>query len=435
MIQEERKDKTVVTALGVLFSLFYFVFSLGFWFHTTRNPVIFGKYSLPYFTALCLLSVLSPYAFFATRFMLTERVLRPRTKWLAAVVLALLLFGAWEMALRKGEKPPESIAALHPYLQVQPIPNDPAQNVNRWGFRGEEIEKHKPANTFRIFMLGGSTVRSEETPFEKTHPRIAELKLRARYPSVKIEVQNAGMDWYTSQHSLINFLTKIQDFDPDLIVIYHGINDLYRSFAPQGLSHGPYQEDYSHYYGPLSGMIEAYYSKPHLLNLRIFSCLSGFFRNLWFSDFRKGNRAPIRAPVKEWKSLAAFERNMRNFASTVRSKNISLIMASQPFLYREDLTDKEREAFWVDKRFMEEDGKLPDVKSLVEGMNAFNDKSRQIAADSGVPFLDLERLVPKTLDYLYDDVHYTEKGNRLIGETLAQFIAEQGIVDKGSASQ
>ena len=438
---EVKKKRGAVNIICALAALLYFLFSLGFWFHTVSHPTILGRYSFLYLLAVCLLTLLTPYAFFTTRFLLSERninpvsggsfTLKPRVK-LAWIALGLVLaFGVLEWVLALKEPPKEKIESFHPYLQVQSIPGDRKENVNQWGFRGEEIEKKKHANIYRIFVLGGSTVRCEETEFEKTHPRIMERELREHYPGIRIEVQNAGMDWHTSEHSLIKFLTKIQDFDPDLIIIYHGINDLYRSFSPREFAYGPYKDDYSHYYGPLKGMIDAYYLKKDSIQLRSLSFLSRALQDLWFSDFqRERGETFARIPVKEWKSLPAFERNMSNFASIVKSKNISLIMASQPFLYRKDLTEREKKTIWIDRTFMAEDRKIPDFESLVNGMNAFNETSRKIANNYGIPFIDLEKLVPKTLDYLYDDVHYTEKGNRLIGEALAQFIVEQRIIER-----
>ena len=36
----------------------------------------------------------------------------------------------------------------------------------------------------------------------------------------------AGMDWYTTKHSLINYVTYYRDWQPDVVVVMHAINDL-----------------------------------------------------------------------------------------------------------------------------------------------------------------------------------------------------------------
>ena len=43
------------------------------------------------------------------------------------------------------------------------------------------------------------------------------------------------MHWHTSQHSLIKILFKILDFNPDMIIMYHTVNDLHRILKPGGV--------------------------------------------------------------------------------------------------------------------------------------------------------------------------------------------------------
>ena len=46
------------------------------------------------------------------------------------------------------------------------------------------------------------------------------------------------MDWYTTKHSLINYVTNLRDAELDLIVVMHAVNDLYRSFFPPDFTIG-----------------------------------------------------------------------------------------------------------------------------------------------------------------------------------------------------
>jgi hypothetical protein len=45
-----------------------------------------------------------------------------------------------------------------------------------------------------------------------------------------------------------------------------------------------------------------------------------------------------------------------------------------------------------------------------------------VAQDLRCGLVDLESMVPKTIDYFANDVHYTVPANRLIGETLAEYV-------------
>ena len=91
----------------------------------------------------------------------------------------------------------------------------------------------------------------EETPAERMRQRLAEAR-----PDLKVEVQNAGADWHTSQHALIRLLTEVRAFRPDVVVAYHGINDLVRSLSPDAWASGPYRDDYGHYLGPTAAVVK-----------------------------------------------------------------------------------------------------------------------------------------------------------------------------------
>jgi lysophospholipase L1-like esterase len=317
----------------------------------------------------------------------------------------------------------------HPYLQAVPEPTgDSYMQINRWGFRGENIEKEKPPGAYRIFVLGGSTVYCDRVKFEQSHCRILEKLLQAAYPDVKIEVQNAGMHWHTSEHSLIKFLTDIQDFQPDAIVVFHGINDLCRSFSPPSYARPGYHDDYRHYYGAVARMVESNGGDRPLIDSFALNTLTSFVSRYWFSDFRNPVHVPER-PVSEWKSLPAFRRNLRSLSDTVQSQGIALVVASQPSFYKTEMSQEELARLELTNSICRDIEFRPDRNSLIAGMQAFNAASRQIADQTGALFVDLAAAVPKTTEFFVDDVHYLPAGNRVVGETLARAIIESGIIE------
>lgn len=104
--------------------------------------------------------------------------------------------------------------------------------------------------TFRILTLGGSTTQGFGLPKNKSYPDVLDALLHDRFPSKAIKVFNAGMQWYTSKHSLINFVTYYQDWNPDVTIVMHGVNDLFRSCVPIEFAVAPYNDEWSHFYGP-----------------------------------------------------------------------------------------------------------------------------------------------------------------------------------------
>jgi len=100
-------------------------------------------------------------------------------------------------------------------------------NYNSLGFRGDEFSEIKPPNTYRIFMVGGSTMfGSGESSGETTIPAILQKIFDSDSFVQKIEVINAGISGGNSDSELSLIHEKLVTFSPDLIVIYDGWNDL-----------------------------------------------------------------------------------------------------------------------------------------------------------------------------------------------------------------
>lgn len=457
-----QRPKVNASPLGIrlsrLASLAFFTGSLGFLLHTSQDPVWFGKYDAAYagFLAWQFLVIVPAFHFLA-RFCAVEHelktpsgrtiVVRPWHKLMVVFVAWWVSFQATSMLTERfvGRRIMATISDMyHPYLQNTPVPNDAAQHVNRWGFRGDDLEQAKADDVFRIFVFGGSTVYCGTVPFEQTHCRVMEQRLREAYPQFRIEVQNLGADWHTTEHDIIKLLFFAQDFSPDLVISFHGINDLARSLSPDMLAEGPYWSDYRHYLGATASLATHGRKLPWFV-----AGVAGH----WCSDLRfdqirihgpegqglNGMRTyfvPKAYPVDvtRWRSLPAFERNMRDFVAIARAKGIHVLLGTQPSLYRDDLTKEEQQLllFPLSHHFR---GERPSLRSMIEGLRLFNDSTRRTAAELAVDLVDLERRMPKQTEYLYDDVHFTKAGNELIGNAFADEILAKKIVDRVMAQR
>jgi hypothetical protein len=63
-------------------------------------------------------------------------------------------------------------------------------------------------------------------------------------------------------------------------------------------------------------------------------------------------------------------------------------------------------------------------------LERLNDRMRDVAAAESIPLYDLARLLPKSLQYFYDDCHFNTNGAATTGEGLSTFLAERGLVRK-----
>jgi len=101
---------------------------------------------------------------------------------------------------------------------------------NSLGFRGNETSPEK----LKIIMIGGSTTNQRFTPEENTI--VGALNKLFQKEGEDIEIFNGGVDGQSTIGHINNFskwFTSIENFNPEVIIYYIGINDrLYYNYDP-----------------------------------------------------------------------------------------------------------------------------------------------------------------------------------------------------------
>ncbi|MGD8779036.1 MAG: GDSL-type esterase/lipase family protein [Ignavibacteria bacterium] len=109
------------------------------------------------------------------------------------------------------------------------------ENIAKKYFAGENFNPktsedcfdiQKKTNSFRVFVLGGSS--AEGFPYSPmgSFSRYIRRRLELVYPNTPIEVINIGMSAVNS-YTILDFLPDVLDQKPDLILIYAGHNEYY----------------------------------------------------------------------------------------------------------------------------------------------------------------------------------------------------------------
>ena len=113
------------------------------------------------------------------------------------------------------------------------IPNQKLDsiNINSLGFRGPEFSPEKPSNTYRIFMVGGSTMFGASSTSDKnTIPGVLQQMVDQKFSFV--EIINAGQHGMNSISEFKKF-NEFALYEPDLIIVYDGWNDLRANYEVQ----------------------------------------------------------------------------------------------------------------------------------------------------------------------------------------------------------
>jgi lysophospholipase L1-like esterase len=115
------------------------------------------------------------------------------------------------------------------------IPNQSTDSItiNTLGFRGAEFFTVKPLDTYRIFMVGGSTMFGAGATSDKTTiPGYLQQLLNEKDFGFDIDVINSGIQGADSYAELKLIEQKLVRFSPDLVIIYDGWNDLRANNTP-----------------------------------------------------------------------------------------------------------------------------------------------------------------------------------------------------------
>ena len=93
------------------------------------------------------------------------------------------------------------------------------------------VALQKPADVYRVIVLGGSTVMGEGSQ-RPSQNIVGMLRKGVRERALtgpngkRVELINAGVDAYTSGQEYLYFVSDLVRFKPDLVVVYDGWNDV-----------------------------------------------------------------------------------------------------------------------------------------------------------------------------------------------------------------
>ena len=111
--------------------------------------------------------------------------------------------------------------------EIIPSQSSESITINSLGLRGDEFSNIKPSDTYRIFMIGGSTMfGAGATSDETTISGYLQNILDENDFGFDVEVINAGIQGADSNTELSLIEQKLMGLSPDLLIIYDGWNDL-----------------------------------------------------------------------------------------------------------------------------------------------------------------------------------------------------------------
>lgn len=302
--------------------------------------------------------------------------------------------------------------------------------INEFGYRGERIKNHR--EEYRILIIGGSTSECLYLDDKETWPYLLMEGLGKTLDGRKVITMNIGKSGHGLRNNILALKYLPDYYEPDLIILLTGANDvlfkLSRKDAWQPFNEFEHDKTESYTFSVVSG-----YSWKSTLIYRIYEKITLYFRSIEpqdeFGEFLASSRLK-RQNASEWVTdipdltlaLEDYGVGLRRVIELSNQINSTLIFMTQPYLYKEEMSEEEDASLWMTYDF----GNIYfPIDTMIYSMDSFNKKTLEVCEESkGVLCIDLEQKVPKTLQYMYDDMHFNEEGARFIANEVSMFIKE-----------
>jgi lysophospholipase L1-like esterase len=271
--------------------------------------------------------------------------------------------------------------------------------INADGFRGPRLDrkrgKRNGALPLRIAVLGGSSVfgylvNDGEEACQLLRERLDELGL-------PVEVLNGGVPGYNIYQTRDRFEKRIAEYQPDIVILYLGYNDL------------PYVTS----------------AKP---DARQFRVRDGLFAPSWkrrlspsvFGSFL-GNRLGLSSPKprRHWGSEPSpigesqFRENYLDLVAIARRENADVFVCTQALAAHPKIDP-------TLKAFLPTDSEQQ--AGAIELAKWLHDTIESLAGQTDCQFIDAYVEIPGTAEFLGDDVHLTRKGEERLAELWAEKV-------------
>jgi lysophospholipase L1-like esterase len=343
---------------------------------------------------------------------------------LSVVLLEVLLrvYNPFDQRIRLGVlRLPTNVSYTIPMHVAFGLDDVVVHTRNNIGFRGPDLAPTREAG-LRILAVGGSTTECFLLSDDKTWPALLYRELQRHL--APLWLNNAGLDGHsTFGHTLLirNLDKRVQ---PDLILFLVGVNDIGRedanSYDLTGTP-GLHFESASDFIKSLGN-----YSEVVSLALNIRRALMAWHLQIRHDPHalssrdllatRLGPDQSARILADQAGPAAAYRARLAKLMDITRERGIAPVLMTQPALFG-DAVDPTTHLDLSHFGFQGMDGAT--AWSLLE---LYNEVTRHLAAEAGVPLIDLAREMPKDSIYFYDGLHFTNAGARVVSEITSRSL-------------
>jgi hypothetical protein len=315
--------------------------------------------------------------------------------------------------------------------------------INAAGMRGDLPEDDQ---SYRILAVGGSTTICVYLDDRQAWPFLLQQDLNESLGRNEVWVGNVGRPGHRSDHHILQMEKLLDQYpDIDMVVSLVGINDLItnlpvtdqrplrvpvqseRQMLVMSFSLFPgWDDDTPWYQRNLFGRIQrlsTWRPMPGTKDLQPMDEKGEFVGTLRRYRRRAGRFRHDLPDLEAHRSVYAA--NLNRMVDIAQSRKVRLVLVTQPTLWNEDLSAKERELLWAGGPpffSLREGATYFSAEALAIAMAGFNGTLLKVCRDRNIECLDAATHIEPTTDNFYDDAHFTEQGTAKLAKLISGYL-------------
>jgi lysophospholipase L1-like esterase len=308
---------------------------------------------------------------------------------------------------------------------------------NKYGFRySDDFPVRKPDGEIRIFITGGSVAWGWGVNQEDLYTTLAEKALQDSFPDKKIRVVSTGVVSYLSTHEKTLVLNKLKDFEPDIVVMFSGYNDIYAGYSGRRVVDDTWDyfdaapilakhnrcyalEDLNVKKGIYPPRYDDYIFKTHYI-------IDHFLYGL---QSRKNLEASItKIQTDPNIILEDLEENIKTVFDASKRNKFNFVFYLQPSMFHTKKKLSPSEDSFKDSSQTWDVG-FPEYSSSL--FDLYRKQLPLFAQKEGIVFVDGDKAIShETKTVFLDQFHLGDRGNRLIAKHMVEILTDLLKTDK-----
>jgi lysophospholipase L1-like esterase len=365
----------------------------------------------------------------------------------------LVLRTVWPLSHGYFTLPPGADWTLNPAPEImRGVEGVSHFRVNRFGIRGRPFGDDRAE--YRILAVGGSTTLCDALDDSEVWTHLLEVELGRTVDEREVWVGNVGRDGATTRDYVLHVKYLLRQYPRvDVVVSLIGVNDVMSALhlgwqyrlPPPITDPDAEHERMTRAFARVPGRLQdqavygdqpvPWYKATALWQLARRARVLSRRRA---SRFRDGSQRmlqqvrlrrhaadtlidslpPLDTPLIEYR------RNLNAMADLAAGAGVRLVFITQPSLWRTGMSDAEERLLWLG--WIGEVRRWPrtyfTTRALSRAMARFNETLLDVCRARDLDCVDAAHLLPRDTTALYDDVHFTEHGSRLLAHALVAYF-------------